>query len=137
LIERALWGRYRFILGGDIDPRAVETSRENIGPRYKPIRIHHWDATSLPLRDGSVDRLVSNLPFGEQIGTHEDNALLYPRLFPEMERVVRPGGRLVILSGEDQLVGEALSRGHSLRLSERLDILVLGMQATIYVIERR
>jgi len=136
LIERALAGRYRFLLGGDIDPGAVETSLANIGPRYKPIQMHHWDATCLPLKDGSVEKVVSNLPFGEQIGTHRDNAVLYPRLFREVGRVVKPGGRLVLLSGEHQLMKDTLSKSRSLLLREEFDILVLGMPATIYVIDR-
>jgi tRNA (guanine6-N2)-methyltransferase len=44
LIERAQFGRYGLLLGGDIEPRALEASRRNIGPRYRPIQIHHWDA---------------------------------------------------------------------------------------------
>jgi tRNA (guanine6-N2)-methyltransferase len=136
LIERALAGRSGFLLGGDILLRAVETSRENIGPRYKPVQIHQWDATALPLRSGSVHKVVSNLPFGQQIGTHEDNAVLYPRLFREVERVVRPGGRLVILSAEDQLVKNALSGSGHLRLNERLSVSVLGKTAALYVIRR-
>jgi 23S rRNA G2445 N2-methylase RlmL len=135
LIERALLGRYRVLLGGDIDRRAVEASRENIGPRYRPILIHHWDATSLALPDDSIDKLVSNLPFGEQIGSHEDNAALYPRLLSEMERVVRPGGRMVVLTGEDQTMRDACSASRNLRLAERWGIAILGMPATIYVLE--
>ena len=134
LIERALTGRYKSLLGGDLDQTAVATTLENIGPRYKPTQIRHWDATHLSLADNSVDKVVSNLPFGRQVGTHEDNAVLYPRFFHEMERVVRPGGRLSILSGEHQFLKDALAKSRSLRLREKYDILVLGMPATIYVI---
>ena len=134
LIERALTGRYKSLLGGDLDQTAVATTLENIGPRYKPTQIRHWDATHLPLADNSVDKVVSNLPFGRQVGTHEDNAVLYPRFFHEMERVVRPGGRLSILSGEHQFLKDALAKSRSLRLRGKYDILVLGMPATIYVI---
>jgi tRNA (guanine6-N2)-methyltransferase len=136
LIERALAGRYRSLLGGDIDPTAVETSLNNIGPRYKPIRVRRWDATALPLEDASVDKVATNLPFGEQIGTHEDNVHLYPRFFREMARVVRPGGRLVTLSGERQLIRDMLSTNRELHLRQTFDILILGMPAAMYVIDR-
>ena len=137
LIERALVGKYRMLLGGDIDPRAIRTSLENIGRRYRPIQIYSWDAALLPLQDVSVDRVVTNLPFGNQIGTHASNAALYPRFFREMERVVKPGGRLVILSGERVLVRNALSENRSLDCREELNIIVLGMPAAMYVIDRR
>jgi tRNA (guanine6-N2)-methyltransferase len=136
LIERGLAGRYGQLLGGDIDPLAVEAARKNVGSRFKPIRIEQWDATALPLDDHRVDKVVSNLPFGEQIGSHEHNARLYPPLFRELERVTRPSGRLVLLSGEDGLVGQALDRSAGLVLHERFPVRILGKAATIYVLDR-
>jgi tRNA (guanine6-N2)-methyltransferase len=47
LIERALWGRYKLLLGGDIRSLAVEIALSNIGNKHKPIEIHQWNATEL------------------------------------------------------------------------------------------
>jgi tRNA G10 N-methylase Trm11 len=30
----------------------------------------NWDAKNLPLANNSVDKIVSNWPFGKKIGTH-------------------------------------------------------------------
>lgn len=135
LIERAHAGWYRLLLGGDLDPVAVATSRENVGRRYRPLQLCQWDALHLPLADASVDALISNLPFGEQIGTHEANLALYPRLFHEMERVIRIGGRAVLLSAERSLVRQCLARS-CFHLGEQFDLRVLGRAATIYVLNR-
>lgn len=136
LIERALAGRYRLLLGGDRGTDAVRVARGNVGPRYKPIEVRQWDATALPLDDASVDKLVSNLPFGEQIGSHEQNRALYPKLLAELVRVVRPGGRLVLLTGERALIRHVISGWRALRLRETYDVLLLGKSATIYVLDR-
>jgi 23S rRNA G2445 N2-methylase RlmL len=136
LIERALATRYRMLLGGDIDPGAIEVCLENIGPRYKPIQITRWDAAGLPLADHSVDKVVTNMPFGRQIGTREGNLVLYPRFFREMGRVVRTGGRIVILSGERQLVNECLAQRQELLLREESAVSILGAAATLYTIDR-
>lgn len=136
LIERARMARYGQLLGGDLDPEAVAACRENIGSRYKPIEIRHWDATRLPLEAHSVDRVACNLPFGQQVGSHEDNQALYPRFIQEMVRVVRPGGRIVLLSGERQLMERVLAGQGELRRAKSYEVQILGRPAVIYVIQR-
>jgi 23S rRNA G2445 N2-methylase RlmL len=136
LIERAEASRHRLLLGGDINPQAIGTTRRNIDPKYKPIQIIQWDATAIPLDDHSIDKVVSNLPFGAQVGTHAENIVLYPAFFQEIKRVLRPGGRMVVLSGEQQLVPQIIQQNEDLNLDETFDIVVLGKPATIYVLDR-
>ncbi len=134
LIERAHFGRYTMLLGGDSDRDTLEAARENIGPRYKPIEIRQWDAVALPLEDASVDKVVSNLPWGMKHGSHGDNRRLYPRLVAEFRRVLKPGGTMVLLSAEMRLMSELWSKAH-LRPSRILRVTVLGAPAAIYVCE--
>ncbi len=136
LIERALAGRYKMLLGGDASKEAVAVCQANAGTGHQPLAIQEWDATDLPLPDASVDKVVSNLPFGEQIGSHEQNLVLYPAFFAQMLRVVRPEGRLVLLTGERALMRQILSSRPELKVRETLDVRVLGMAATIYVLDR-
>ncbi|HLJ68414.1 MAG TPA: hypothetical protein VKX16_13745, partial [Chloroflexota bacterium] len=69
VVERAQAGRYTLLLAGDSDAAALAAARENVGRRYKPIRIERWDARHLPVDAGSVTTLVGNLPFGKRIGS--------------------------------------------------------------------
>jgi len=131
LIERAHIGRYAMLLGGDSDPETLEAARENIGPRYKPIELRQWDAVALPLEDASVDKIVSNLPWGIRHGSHSDNRKLYPRLIAEFRRVLKPGGTMVLLSAETRLMSELWSKAH-LRPSRILHVTILGAHAAIY-----
>ena len=48
-----------------------------------------WNAAKLPLRDSSVDCIVSDLPFGRRCGNHASNSKLYPELLAEFTRVLR------------------------------------------------
>jgi len=124
------------LIGGDIRGDALAASAENIGPKHKPRQLLRWDARSLPLRSGSVDKVATNPPFGKQLGSHQENVRLYAALFRELDRVLRPSGRVVVISSESSLVRE------SVRMSPRLHILrgyqatILGLRATVYVIER-
>jgi len=133
-IERALAGRYALILAGDRDPEAVAATRENVGRRYQPIEIHQWDATSLPLEGRGVSAIVSNLPFGKQIGSARDNRTLYPALIDEWTRVLRPGGRMALLTSDRNLLARALDGQPRLRTEQRIAVLVRGQRATIFVV---
>jgi tRNA (guanine6-N2)-methyltransferase len=136
LIERAQLGRYRQLLGGDVRPEAVAVARANVGPRYKPIELREWDARDLPIEAGSIDAAAVNLPFGRQVGSAEQNRALYPAFLREMARVLRPGGRLVALTGDRATFTESLRRASKLTRRHTLPVLVLGQPASVYIIDR-
>ncbi|HEY6418679.1 MAG TPA: methyltransferase domain-containing protein [Candidatus Binataceae bacterium] len=132
LIERAHLGRYAMLIGSDRDAGALAAARINIGPRYQPIRIENWDATRLPLAESSVDKIVTNLPWGMRYGSHGENRRLYPRWLAEFARVLKPGGLAVILTAEWRLMRELETRG-ALKVSKVIRVSVLGAPAAIYV----
>jgi len=137
LIERAQAGRYRQLLGGDIAPDAFQAARENIGPRYQPIELRQWDARALPIEAGTVTVILSNLPFGRQIGTPRGVRSLYPELLSEWSRVLAPGGRMVLLTSERDLLARAVAAQPGLRIVDRSAVLLRGRPATIHLIHQR
>lgn len=136
LIERARAARYRLLLGGDQAEAAVQAARDNIGPRYKPIEIQQWDARALPLEDGSVSAVITNLPFGKQIGTPEQNRALYPALLAEWVRVLRLGGRMVLLTGDRSLLARTLHGQPQLTIARQMPVIVRGYRAWLVVTTR-
>ena len=131
LIERAHLGRYKMLLGGDSDPEALAAARTNVGPRYKPIELKPWDAAEMPLADASVDKIVTNLPWGVKAGTRSSNRRLYPQLMKEFARVLKPGGRMVLLTSETALMRALIARGR-LKVDRIFAVTILGRAAAIY-----
>jgi 23S rRNA G2445 N2-methylase RlmL len=136
LIERAHMGRYQILLGGDLREEALQVASDNVGPRYKPIELRRWDARDLPIDAGSVSAAAVNLPFGKQNGSHEENRALYPEFLRECARVLRPGARLVALTGDRRTLEESLRRTSQLARRMTYPVMVLGQPANVYVIER-
>lgn len=137
LIERANAGPYKQLLGGDIRKEAFDVALTNIGYKYKPIDIKVWDATKLPLKNYSVSKLVTNLPFGRQIGSHEENIVLYEKFLKEASRVLKPEGKMVILSSETKLIKEYISKCKEFEIDRQFkDIRLLGYKADIFVINK-
>jgi 23S rRNA G2445 N2-methylase RlmL len=96
---------YRKILGFDINEAAVNAARSNTTDTI----IRMGDACSLPLADSCIDVLVTNPPWGEQI-CPGDVTELYRRFFIEANRIVKPGGRMLILTDKtDSLIEQCPS----------------------------
>jgi len=131
LIERGEAGRHKLILGSDVSEEALNAAAANIGERHKPLELNNWDATHLPLEDGSVNAIATNPPFGAQLGSPEENERLYPAFLSEAHRVLAPGGRLVVLTPERRLMRREIASGRW-TLTARNELLVLGKHAVIY-----
>lgn len=135
IIERALLGPSDRLIGGDIRDESVALARRNARAADVMATWRVWDARALPLDGAAVTRVITNLPFGKQIGSREENIKLYAALAGEFKRVVAPGGLLVALTSEDQL-WETTLHEHGWRLSKKVVFVVLGQPASIFVAER-
>ena len=67
-----------------------------------------WDAARLPLRTGVVDSIATDLPWGQTVGTREQNRQLYPAALREFGRVLRPGGMCVLMTADRKAMHTAL-----------------------------
>jgi len=136
LVERGTIERHALLLGGDIDAGALRAAAQNIGPRHKPRQLLKWDAGCLPLAAGSVDKIATNLPFGKQIGSPQENRRLYRAVFAEIDRVLGFDGGAVVLSSETELIKDTIRKLDRLQIVRSYSVTILGQQATMYVIGR-
>ncbi len=104
IIERLAFGPARIALACDSDATALACARENVGASgYGTVVLEQWDAGDLPMPDRCVDTLLADLPFGQLIGTHESNTLLYPRLLSEAARVAASGATFAAITQDIRL----------------------------------
>lgn len=120
-IEGALDVPHAMFLGGDLDKESVlmaakaeAHTRKKHGGR---VQFFHWDATALPLASESVDVIICDMPWGRRSGSAKENRIMYPKLFREWARVLRPGGYAYPLTLERALVQATLK--------ELVDVFVL------------
>ena len=131
LRERAEAGRAACILGGDIDGDALAAARQNVG---KQVLLARWDATRLPLRDGCIDAVITNPPYGRQHEAANGLDRLYARSLREAARVLKLGGRCVVLTGEPQVLSRALPP--TLRVRAKRRLLLRGLPVVAFVLVR-
>jgi 23S rRNA G2445 N2-methylase RlmL len=119
------------VLGGDIDPNAVFVSSQNLA-HLGPVGLARWDTRALPLPTACVDRVVTNPPFGKQLESIERLGPLYEAAAAEWDRVLRPGGRAVLLVMEHDLLRRVLvTRGW--KPARVLRVRVLGQPCVMSV----
>jgi tRNA (guanine6-N2)-methyltransferase len=128
--KRGKGGRVR-VVGGDIDPNAMFVTAQNL-VKIGPADLARWDATKLPLETASVDRIVSNPPFGKQLSSIDQIGPLYEAASAEWDRVLVPGGRAVFLAMEQEGLRRTL-RAHRWIASRQFRVRILGQPAVLSV----
>ncbi len=136
LAERILAGKYRQVLGGDIAARHVDAAQQNLAGLGEHWRVSRWDARKLPLAAASIDAAATNPPFGKQIGSRQEIEQLYPAFLAELGRVLKPGGRAVILSSQYDLLKATVRQQRSLQIVRGYSVAVLGEWGRIYLLKK-
>lgn len=144
LIERALLGPARRLIGGDREPALIEKARANgrvlaplmASPGPVEMDLQVWDARTIPLEAASVDAIAADFPFGLRSGEHGENAAAYPAWLAEISRVLRPERCAVVLSQEKRLMARAINQTPSLRLETEFAVQYSGVSPTVYVLQR-
>lgn len=129
LIEAAQMGATA--LGGDNDPAAVDITRANARAAQTTLDVRHWDARRLPLDARTVDRIVTNLPWGRQVAVDAALADFYRKTCAEIQRVLADDGRAVLLTNVPESVYLP-----ALACEQRIEVSLFGQTPTILVFGR-
>ncbi len=96
-------------VGGDLDKSHLRAAQANLR-QFGITHLHSWDARELPVEDACVDRVICNPPFGKQMETPEAIGPLYRESVREMDRVLRPGGKAVLIVSDAKALRAATER---------------------------
>jgi len=122
------------VLGGDLEADSLRAARANLDRLGQPL-LARSDARRLPLPDDQVDCIISNPPFGKQLGKPEEIGPLYGKLMVEYQRVLKSGGRAVLLVADVRALRDAARAGSWIPIRQ-LRVRVLGQPATIMVVRK-
>jgi len=97
----------------DISGSAIEKSKKNFftseidNNRFKIFRS---DIKDIKLNKRNIDVIISNLPFGIRVGSHDENINSYVELEKVANRLLRKKGKLVLLTQEKVLLREVFKK---------------------------
>ena len=137
-IEHAFSARPALSLAIDNSPRMLEAAMLNLQSSRTAARIQlvQADAVCIPLVAGTVDRFFADLPFGNHIGSHQDNMQMYPKLLREAARVASSRAVFVLLTHEIYLLRQLLKESDWFIDSE-LKINLAGLHPRLFVLKRK
>lgn len=101
------------VVCSDISGNAIEKSKRNFyganidGDRYK---LFGCDVRKNKLSKQNIDKIISNLPFGIRVGSHEDNQESYKALEVLTKKILRTKGKIVLLTQEKVLLREVFKK---------------------------
>lgn len=137
MIERLAHMPAKQMIGCDISRDALTCAENNIRTSgYQAIQLMHSDDTNLPFANNSVDALCADLPFGQLVGSHQENDWLYPAILSEAARVARPSARFVVITHEVKLMENVLALVTDWRIKNVQMITLSGLHPRIFVLER-
>jgi len=138
-IERLRFPAASVALSGDSNMEAVRTAAENL--TKTPLLPTRFNATGLPLPDESVDVIVTNPPWGEKHETkhwnHEKLSNLYDLFAREAARVLRPKGRLAVITTAVPQMDSALKNIGAFKISKCFVVNCLGLRPRLFIASRK
>ncbi|MBI3973118.1 MAG: RNA methyltransferase [Chloroflexi bacterium] len=87
----------RRVIGGDRSAEALAAAHENVAGDRR-VSLQQWDARRLPLSSQTIDKVVTNLPFGRQVLNQAEIPAVYRAVSEEIARVLTPRGGAVVLT---------------------------------------
>lgn len=131
-IEAAFMGAKA--IGYDIKKDAIKLSLKNAKKAEKEITFEVRDATKTGLKEGSVDKIATNLPFGRQIVV-DSNTKLFKNILIELKRIIKKSGKIALLSIHSELL-KKLAKNIDLKLIHEREISLYGLSPKILIFRR-
>lgn len=137
LIERLIRCPAIQAVGGEISADAIALARQNISAATlrQSVSLIQLDAQRTPLPSHCFNVICADLPWGQLVGSHSQNAELYPQLLTEIYRLATTDARIAILTHEIKHFERLLQdQAHRWRIIEAIQIYQGGLHPKIYLL---
>ncbi len=133
--ERCKRFPYKKLYAFDLEEKPLSQARKALAAR-RNVEIRRQDVLTLNeiLPPESVDAVITDPPWGLYQGVGMELGEFYRAAFLQLERVLKSGGRLVVLTAAEEALRAALAACPSLTLQREFHILVSGKKSGMYKI---
>lgn len=139
-IQRAKFFPKGLVIASDNDEQKISSLKARIKALdlTKRIVIRQDNALNLMrYQNGSIHKIVTDPPWGHFVQASSPIKDFYADMMREFTRVLRPGGRIVIVTGESLAFDNCLTLVPKVSIVQKFNILLSGKKATVYVLIKR
>lgn len=125
-------------IGSDKSEKAIRWSIENSKHANfdkKKLLLFQGDIKKINFEKESVNKIVTNPPFGIRVGDHDDNVKLYNALFSKISTFLSQKGLAIIYTQEKKLVEQNCNK-FQLKILKELKVEQGGLIPSIYIIKK-
>ncbi|BBN17512.1 hypothetical protein MPTK1_7g15140 [Marchantia polymorpha subsp. ruderalis] len=127
-------------IGADNNPKAVDAAAINVrgGGGRGPCDVLSWDAANLPLRSGTIDRVVCDMPFGNRCGNYKVREWLCPKVVKEVVRILQRGTGIAVLMAQSKTMRQEVEVNQKpfLEMLQHILVEMEGLTVDVYVVRR-
>jgi len=112
-ISALLYFNIKKVICSDIGGTAIEKCKKNFESSkisQDKYLIFRSSIKDIKLNKQNIDRIITNLPFGIRVGTHEDNVKIYKALEEKTRSLLRTKGELILLTQEKKLIRDTFKK---------------------------
>jgi tRNA G10 N-methylase Trm11 len=122
-------------IAGDIDKEKIEIAKKNNEIKGADVEFKVFDARKTGLKENSVDKILSNLPFEKQTSISGFNETFFQDFLKEMVRVSKDDARFVFLTRNSEKILAILDK-LNLKLTDKIRIINSGLALDILKIKK-
>lgn len=119
--------------GVDINKKAIECSLVNTSSIGLKVNLYTGDCLR---HEGYYDEIISNMPYGNRVGNHTSNEVLYKSFINKLPRLLNDNGIAILLTSEIALIKKLLKNKVGLKLIKDIYTETGGLTPHLFVIKK-
>jgi tRNA (guanine6-N2)-methyltransferase len=126
------------IFAGDINEKYVEMAKENakVNGLENFIEFKKLDATKLEEYFSSIDKIVTNPPYGVKIAKRKNLRILYQKFLESASKILSEEGRMVVINLRADMFRNIIIRLKTLKIVHERVVESGGIFPHIFVLEK-
>jgi len=129
----------KFFYASDVDNRCIKITRSRPGLKSERCGIRTADVFSISefIPAGGIDAIITDPPWGMYKETQIPLAKFYEETLALFSKLLKDGGRAVILSAAREELEAAAAKIKTLPITQTIPILVSGKKASVFTLKKK
>ena len=133
LVERKFVKEDITLIGSDISQIAIDKAKTNLKSANINAKLIKCDIANF--KEKNIDEIISNLPYGLRVGSHNDNFKIYKDLVKVLKNSLKVGGYGFLYTADKKLL-KNLIRQNKLTLVEELPFISGGLYCSLFIVKK-